>query len=337
MGNSRLKAAQGRRGAGALALLGAAVLFCASAPIRLCAQTKFAGSVIRVVAGDTLRVPGAVMQLHRVSQAAQGVIDSGRTDAHGAWKFRTRLETGATYLVSVRFAGIEFFTPPLTTDAARPDTTVTIVVADTSSGPLARVAVRSRHLLVQGGDSAGWRGVLDVFVLDNHSGYTRIASDTTRPSYVMLLPPRAHQPELADGDIGPEAVHFRDGSLELYAPLAPGEASLTVQYLLPAERNVTIPFGDTVATFNLLIDGEGAATSGPRLAGPIPTQLEGRSFKRWSAPVPGGAVLQLDLRAARKTPAWLLIALIAAMAAGLMTALYVALRRPGLAKGQATS
>ncbi|MBW8772593.1 MAG: hypothetical protein JF590_04785, partial [Gemmatimonadetes bacterium] len=177
----------------------------AGPPGRLTAQTRFAGSVIRVVAGDTLRVPGAQVQLHRVSAAAQGVIDSGRTDARGAWRFRTPLDTTATYLVSARFAGIEFFTPPLTTDRTRPDTTVTIVVADTSSGPAAHVTVQSRHLLIQGGDSAGWRGVLDVVVLENHSGYTRIASDTTRPSYVMLLPPGARQPELADGDIGPEA------------------------------------------------------------------------------------------------------------------------------------
>ena len=75
----------------------------------------------------------------------------------------------------------------------------------------------------------------------------------------------------------------------------------------------------------------------PRLESPIPTQLEGRSFKRWSAPVPGGAVLLLDLRAVRKTPAWLLIALIAAMAAGLVTALVIAQRRPGLAKPRGTS
>lgn len=304
----------------------------AAAPQRLSAQTRFAGSVIRVDAGDTIPVPGAVMHLHRVSAAAQGVIDSSRTDARGAWRFRTPLDTTATYLVSARFAGIEFFTPPLTTDRTRPDTTVTIVVADTSSGPAARVTIQSRHLLIQGGDSAGWRGVLDVVVLENRSGYTRIASDTTRPSYVMLLPPGARQPELADGDIGPEAVRFRDGSLELYAPLAPGEASLTVQYLLPASRGVSIPFGDTVATFNLLVDGEGTAIGGPPLAGPIPTQLEGRSFKRWSAPVPGGAVLQLDLRAARKTPTWLLIALVVAMAAGLVTALVVAQRRSALAK-----
>ncbi|MEP6745860.1 MAG: hypothetical protein ABJB33_10230 [Gemmatimonadota bacterium] len=313
-------------------MLLAATVVTAAAPQRLSAQTKFAGTVIRLVGADTAVVPNAVVQLHRVSTVAQGVIDSGRTTARGGWRFRTRLETGASYLVSARFAGIQFFTPPLSIDPAHPDTGVRILVADTSSGPAARVTVGSRHLLVQGGDSAGWRGILDVVVLENRSGYTRIAPDTTRPAYVMLLPPGAHEPELADGDIGPEAVRFREGSLEIYSPLAPGEMSLTVQYLLPAEHNVGIPFGDTVATFNLLIDGEGTTTAGPRLDGPTPTELEGRSFRRWSGPVPGGTVLQLDLRAARKTPTWLLVALVVALATGLVTALVVARRRPGLAK-----
>ena len=154
---------------------------------------------------------------------------------------------------------------------------------------------------------------------------------------MALLPPATHDSELADGDIGPEAVRFRNGSLEVYSPIAPGEFSVTVQYLLPAKADVAIPFGDTVATFNLLVDGEGAATTGPRLEGPAPTQVEGRSFRRWTGPVPGGAVLQLDLRAARQTPKALLIGLIIAMATGLGAGLWVALRRGGLAKGPTAS
>jgi hypothetical protein len=317
---------------GAWALGGLLVLGAFQAPTRLSAQATFAGTVVRATDGDTVGVPGVPVLLHRVSQAAQGVIDSGRADRAGRFRFRVRLEEGANYLVSTDYAGIAFFTPPLSTDPARPDTGVTIVVADTSSGPAARLTVSSRHLLVQGGDSAGWRGVLDVIVFQNRSGYTRIAPDTNTPAVVMLLPPDAHQPELADGDIGPEAVRFRDGALEVYSPFAPGEASLTVQYLLPARASVAVPFGDTVATFNLLIDGEGAVAAGPRLDGPIPTDVEGRHFSRWSAPVPGGMVLQLDLRAARTTPTWLLAALVLAMATGLVTALVVAQRRGTLAK-----
>lgn len=309
-----------------------AVLLAVLSPCRLEAQSAtFAGTVIRVVAGDTVVVPGLPMQLHRVSPTAQGVIDSARTDPRGRWRFRTRLETGANYLVSTRHDGIEFFTPPLATDADRPDTGVRILVADTTSGPLGRITVSARHLLVQGGDSAGWRGVLDVIILENESGFTKIAADTTRPAFVFLLPPGARDPEIADGDIGPEAVRFQRGSLELYAPLAPGSASLTIQYLLPADADVAVPFGDTVASFNLLVDGEGAATAGPRLEGPVPTTVEGREFRRWSAPVPGGTVMQLDLRAAKKTPKAVLFGLVLAVATALVTALVIARRGPRLA------
>lgn len=314
------------------------LLLCASAPLRLSAQTaRFAGTVIRVVAGDTVVVPFAPVQLHRVSVAAQGVIDSTRTDRAGRWRFRPRLEADANYLVSTQFAGIEFFTPPLSVDPARPDTAIQIMVADTSSDPSVRVPMVSRHLLVQGGDSAGWRGVLDVIVFNNQTGFTRIAPDTTRPSVVVLLPPGAHEPELADGDIGPEAVRFRDGSLEVYSPLAPGEVSLTVQYLLPAEAEVGVPFGDTVAVFNLLVDGEGTLIGGPHLEGPIPTEIEGRQFRRWSGPVPGGMVLQLDLRASKTTPKWLLVALVIAMATGLVGALVIARKKGALAKPSVNS
>jgi hypothetical protein len=333
LGNSICRSV-GRSSGRAVGVIALTLLFLtAGPPDRLAAQTTFAGTVIHVVHGDTLTVPGVPMQLHRVSTRAQGAIQAGRTDARGHWRFRVRLEDSASYLVSTRYDGIEFFTPPLSTDPARPDTTVQVVVADTSSGPLARARIASRHLLIQAGDSAGWRGILDVVTLENESGFTRIAPDTTQPSYVWILPPQAHEPEIEDGDVGPDAVRFRRGAMELYSPLAPGQLSFTIQYLLPAAADVGIPFGDTVTTFNLLVDGEGTVTGGPRLEGPVPTQVQGREFRRWSAPVPGGAVLQLDLRATTKTPTWLLIALVVAMAAGLATALIVALRRPKLAKG----
>lgn len=336
MGSSIRRRAQGRRVAGAEGII-LLVALCVAASVRLCAQSvSFAGTVIRVVHGDTVGVPGVAMQIHRVSTRAQGAIGSTRTDPRGRWRFRVALEDSATYLVSTRYAGIEFFTPPLSTDPQRPDTAVHILVADTSSGAGARVTVNARHLLVQGGDSAGWRGILDVITLENNSGYTRVAPDTLQPSFRFILPPQAREPELADGDVGPEAVRFRGGAMEVYAPLAPGQASFTVQYLLPAEAEVGIPFNDTVTTFNLLVDGEGTATGGPRLEGPIPTQVQGRQFKRWSAPVPGGMVLQLDLRAARSTPKWLLIALVVAMATGLITALVYAQRRPRLAPPRGT-
>ena len=88
-----------------------------------------------------------------------------------------------------------------------------------------------------------------------------------------------------------------------------------------------------MAEFNLLVDGEGAPVGGAPLLGPEPVQVEGREFRRWTAPVPAGMTIELDLRATRGTPKGLLIALITAMATGLAaTGLFIR-KRGTLAKG----
>lgn len=321
-----------RAGETARVLLAFVVLLGASAPRRLAAQATFAGTVARIAGADTVAVGGARMQLHRVGAVHQGVIASAVADARGRWRFRVSLETDANYLVSANHAGIEFFTPPLSTDPARPDTAVRIVVADTSSDPALRLEVRSRHLLIQGGDSAGWRGVVEVLVMENATGATKVGADSLAPVAVFLLPPDATEPELADGDLGPEAVRFERGAVEIFAPIAPGAMSLAIQYLLPARAEVVIPFADTVTEFNLLVDGEGAPVGGAPLMGPEPVQVEGREFRRWTAPVPAGMTVELDLRGARETPRAILFALIASMAVGLGATFYLIRRRGGLAK-----
>jgi hypothetical protein len=316
-------------GAGAVVVV-AAVL---SPPQRLSAQApaQFAGTVARIAGADTVAVAGARMQLHRVGAAHQGVIANATADARGRWRFRVTLEADANYLVSANHAGIEFFTPPLSTDPARPDTGVRIVVADTSSDPALRLDVRSRHLLIQGGDSSGWRGVVEVLVLENATGTTKVGADSLSPVAVLLLPPDAHEPELADGDLGPEAVRFDRGAVEIHSPIAPGAMSLAIQYLLPASATVRIPFADTVTEFNLLVDGEGSPVAGAPLMGPEPVQVEGREFRRWTAPVAAGMTIELDLRGTRSTPRAILYALIATMAVGLGASFYLVRRRGGLA------
>jgi hypothetical protein len=173
--------------------------------------------------------------------------------------------------------------------------------------------------------------VVEVLVLENATGATKVGADTLTPVAVLLLPPDAQEPELADGDLGPEAVRFDRGAVEIHAPIAPGAMSLAIQYLLPAAAVVRVPFADTVQEFNLLVDGEGAPVGGAPLIGPEPVQVEGREFRRWTAPVAAGMTVTLDLRAARTTPRGLLIGLIAAMVAGLGASFYLVRRRTGLA------
>lgn len=70
-----------------------------------------AGRVVRRAGTDTVPAPGAMVLLHRVGPVEQGAIDSVAADAAGRFAFQFVRDTGAAYLVSARWAGIEYFAP----------------------------------------------------------------------------------------------------------------------------------------------------------------------------------------------------------------------------------
>ena len=84
--------------------------------------------------------------LHRIGRDVQGPIDSTLSDSRGAFHFRFSPDTAAIFLLSARFAGIEYFSPPIHTDPALPDTAMVLIVSDTSSS--VPVATGSRHIVV---------------------------------------------------------------------------------------------------------------------------------------------------------------------------------------------
>ena len=52
---------------------------------------------------------GTRVVLHQVGRTLQGPLDSTRTDQRGRFQFSFRPDTSALYLLSVRHAGIEYF------------------------------------------------------------------------------------------------------------------------------------------------------------------------------------------------------------------------------------
>src|SRR5688572_2487069 len=75
------------------------------------------------------RLGRARIVLHRIGSATQGPIDSVITTDDGRFRFRFARDTSALYLVSARFAGIEYFSDAITRDASD----VELVVFDTAT------------------------------------------------------------------------------------------------------------------------------------------------------------------------------------------------------------
>ena len=135
---------------------------------------------------DSTPVPGSRVVLHQVGRTRQGPLDSTRTDRGGRFRFVFRPDTSALYLLSVRHAGIEYFSSPVHTNLGRPDTTIRVIVYDTSS--TAPVSLEARHLVLTRPGEDGSRTVLDLIVLLNSGQRTRVAPDSAGASWGGLLP-----------------------------------------------------------------------------------------------------------------------------------------------------
>jgi len=105
------------------------------------------------------------------------------TDPAGRFGFRFAADTASVFLLSARYAGIEYFSRPARATAGRPDTGLVILVADTSSSAPVRLA--GRYLMIGRPEQAGRRGALDLIVLQNRGTTTRVARDSTMPDVFL--------------------------------------------------------------------------------------------------------------------------------------------------------
>jgi hypothetical protein len=296
--------------------------------VPLSAQTIPAAGV--VLKADSTPVPGARVVLHQVGRALQGPLDSTRTDPRGRFRFVFRPDTSALYLLSVRHAGIEYFSPPVHTNPGRPDTAIRVTVYDTSGS--APVSLEARHLVLTRPGEDGSRSVLDLIVLLNRGDQTRVAPDSAGASWGGLLPRGTIGLELGESDVSPDAVTRRGDSILVAAPLAPGEKQVTVQYAIAAGRkDLELQFPELVSTVNLLAEERDVVVTGGSLALADSQVLQGRSFRRWTGAVPAGGTLRVALPGRARVPTWLLPLLVGAVVLVLGGAgWYFLARQPGL-------
>jgi hypothetical protein len=294
-------------------------------PARAIAQAVAAGRVVRPEAADSVPVPGTRVVLHRVGQLEQGPQDSTVSGPDGGFRFRFRADSGAVYLLSARYRDIEYFSTPVHTNAARPDTAIRLVVYDTSSRT--PVTLAARHLVVPRPSEDGSREILDLVILSNPGSRTRVAPDSLGTSWAGLLPAGSEGLEVGESDVSPDAVVRRGDSVLVSGPIAPGEKQLVLQYHLPpGERGLRLPV-DSGARVNVLVEETGTTVSGP-LAVADSQEIQGRSFRRWSGVPAGRGIVSITLPGAPGAGQGWLAPLVGLLALGLGGAAWWALRRP---------
>ena len=288
-----------------------------SALSALSAQTVNASG--RVLNADSVPVVGTRVVLHRIGQDTQGPIDSTSSDRRGRFQFSFHPDSGAFYLLSAKHAGIEYFSQPVPTNPKQPGTDIRILVYDTSSA--VPVSLEARHIVVSRPGEDGSRSVLDLMVLRNGSRLTRIAADTSRPTWSGPLPAGSIGLDVAESDFSRDALARRGDSVVMIAPFAPGEKQLTVQYLNPSNHPVMeLPFDRSGIAINVLAEETGVKVSGSGVALADTQVLQGRSFQRWSGVSQPGGVVRIQLPRTGRTPSWLLGLLVGTLALALVGA-----------------
>lgn len=253
------------------------------------------GRVVRGSADGERPVDGQFVVLHRIASDNAGPVDSARTSRDGGYRFTYRVGPGeAMYIVSTRYAGIAYFTPPLRERVVRsPEGDVTVFDTTSTGAPL---VVRGRHFVVSPPDAEGTRHVVDVFEVANGSMLTRTAGDSPQGAWGTRLPDGVRNPGVGQGDISPDAVRFDPERAFVFAPFPPGVKQVVFTYELPARQaSLSLVSDQPMAMVELLVEGSGAAASGV-VSRQEPVALEGRQFERFlGEQVPAGARIRLEL------------------------------------------
>ena len=255
------------------------------------AVRRVAGRIVMPRDGESAGAAGIMVTLHRVGPDTAGPIDSVRSARDGRYEFRYRPfgADEALYFVSASHAGIAHFSPPLK-DASVTGDDAEITVFDTTSRVLG-LTVRGRHLVVStpavasaGGESK--RTVVEVYEISNDSLRTVISGEgaAEHPTWTAILPEKAADFQVGDGDVSADAISFKNGRVLAFAPFAPGLKQVSFSYSLPADAfPLRIPVEKPTQVLEVLLEEPGGKATGAGLKAQGPVDAEGRVFQRFLA------------------------------------------------------
>ena len=302
------------------------------APAAPAGPLVLAGRVVRVRGADSLPLPGVRVVAHRVATDRQGPLDSLRSDARGRFAFRVaHPDTAAMYVVSTLYAGIGYFSTPVSPTAPAGSDSIVLPVFDTSSAG-APLDVAVRHLVVSAPDQAdGSRDVLDIVQVSN-PGTTTMVSRDSAPTFRMLLPRGIESFRVGEGDVPASAVTRVGDSVLVRAPFPPGVKQVVVMYVVPQGlKTLRVPVDQPTAQLEVLIEDSLASATGAALASANPLEIQGRTFRHFSSTrAVRGETAEIGFGApgGGRNLTWLAIAFAALLLAG---GGWVATRRRGAA------
>jgi hypothetical protein len=241
--------------------------------------------------------------LHQVSAHDSGEIDSVRVASDGSFQISLphEPEHGATaeiFFVSVQYRGLYYFGPAIT-DSDQLDSLYVIQAFDTLSVPPggADLPLTARNLFLER-SGTGWEAT-DVFQL-RHDGDRTLYSPEEGVVWSYPLPGSAREFQVGQADLAPDAIRFRSGRVELFAPLPPGERFLVVRYHIP-EREFVLPMPGTTDRVEILVREPGPPAEFPPLGPATPLELEPGNVFRWYA---GEGFLDAEIASQVAPEAW---------------------------------
>lgn len=298
-------------------------------PAMLGAQVSVSGRAL-LGGRDTVPLPNAWVVLHRVTRDSGGPIDSVRTDARGRYRLPLRnADSTGLYVVSVWYDSLASFSLPLNV-LGRPAVHVEdlFVFRATTGGPPIRLARRLATVARAGED--GSREVLEILELENTGYTTRITRDTLQPTWAGRVPDNAGQLQGGQGDISPDAIIFRNDSVQVLGPIPPGAGKqLSYGYSLPAgARTLVLPIDQLTVEVNLLVEDTTAHVNAPGIQPLGVNEIEQRRFAAYKAgPLQPGDRVEISLPSTGFRPQAVLPYVIAVLAAGMVAALIWALKK----------
>lgn len=256
------------------------------------AQVPLRGQVLR----DDLPLAEATVVLHYVSPDSAGEVDSVRVDPEGRFDFELTAaldggEDSRIYFASVRHQDVLYFGQAIA-QARQLDSLYVIRVHDAVAAPVtgADLPLTVRNLFLEQVES-GWRAT-DLYQIRNDGPATLVTTDGG-VVWAHPLPPAAADPQLGQGDLAPEGVSFRDGRVEVRAPLPPGERLLLIRYMLPA-LPLSIPVTSPTEVMELLVLEPAPWLDAAPLQRVETVALDGSSYGRYSATSLQGVDLVLE-------------------------------------------